>query len=420
MPTNVVAAFRTTADGDTVHLSLAAGDDSGIAIYFDWQGNGNLSQYLLGAKYQLFEAVTQADTDVKAYTYEPEESIAVFSMNGASLASFDGSRLNDAIGVTVANAGLSAITLPTNTKKLKDLNLSGNNLKTVDVSAYSNLYWLMLNDNDLQTLDVSQNKKLGILSASGNQLGSVLFDNPAMWSLDLSTNYFEQISLDGAPNLEQVTLSHNYLSQLDVSKLTHLKALILNNNFFTFNTLPLPAYMVYVYANQAPVEVALVDMTVDLSEYFEVNGDTTVYRWFLDVPVINEAGELEGEELAEGVEYTIEDGVTTFLKSIGEVMCVMTNATFPNLYQHTNLLDVTTGLEVVAADDAPASVVVRDHAIIVHTSAIGVAQVRVYTANGILLRTADMAANGEVVLPNMASGVYVVMVGDRAYKALVP
>lgn len=420
MPTNVVAAFRTTADGDTVHLSLKSGK-KGVALYFDWQGNGNLTQYLLDSStYRLFEAVTQADTDVKAYTYEPEESIAVFSMNGASLASFDGSRLNDAIGVTVANAGLSAITLPTNTEKLKDLNLSGNNLKTVDVSAYSNLYWLMLNDNDLQTLDVSQNKQLGNLSASGNQLGSVLFDNPAMWSLDLSTNYFEQISLDGAPNLEQVTLSHNYLSHLDVSKLTHLKALILNNNFFTFNTLPLPAYMVYVYANQAPVDVALVDMTVDLSEYFEVNGDTTVYRWFLDVPVINEVGELEGEELAEGVEYTIEDGVTTFLKSIGEVMCVMTNATFPNLYQHTNLLDVTTGLEVVAADDAPASVVVRDHAIIVHTSAIGVAQVRVYTANGILLRTADMAANGEVVLPNMASGVYVVMVGDRAYKALVP
>ena len=418
MPTNVVAAFRTTADGDTVHLSLKSGK-KGVALYFDWQGNGNLTQYLLDSiTYRLFEAVTQADTDVKAYTYEPEESIAVFSMNGASLASFDGSRLNDAIGVTVANAGLSAITLPTNTKKLQDLNLSGNNLKTVDVSAYSNLYWLMLNDNDLQTLDVSQNKQLGILSASGNQLGSVLFDNPAMWSLDLSTNYFEQISLDGAPNLEQVTLSHNYLSQLDVSKLTHLRALVLNNNFFTFNTLPLPTYMVYVYTNQAPVDVALVDMTVDLSEYFEVNGDTTVYRWFLDVPVINEVGELEGEELAEGVEYTIEDGVTTFLKSIGEVMCVMTNATFPNLYQHTNLLDVTTGLDPVAVDHASASVVVRDRTIIVSTD--DEAPVRLYNVNGMLLRTAAVAANGEVVLPNVASGVYVVMVGNRAYKALVP
>ena len=418
MPTNVVAAFRTTADGDTVHLSLKSGK-KGVALYFDWQGNGNLTQYLLDSiTYRLFEAVTKADTDVKVYTYEPEERITVFSMNGASLASFDGSRLNDAIGVTVANAGLSAITLPTNTKKLQDLNLSGNNLKTVDVSAYSNLYWLMLNDNDLQTLDVSQNKQLGILSASGNQLGSVLFDNPAMWSLDLSTNYFEQISLDGAPNLEQVTLSHNYLSQLDVSKLTHLRALVLNNNFFTFNTLPLPTYMVYVYTNQAPVDVALVDMTVDLSEYFEVNGDTTVYRWFLDVPVINEVGELEGEELAEGVEYTIEDGVTTFLKSIGEVMCVMTNATFPNLYQHTNLLDVTTGLDPVAVDHASASVVVRDRTIIVSTD--DEAPVRLYNVNGMLLRTAAVAANGEVVLPNVASGVYVVMVGNRAYKALVP
>lgn len=420
MPTNVVASFKTTADGDTVRLSLAAVDDSGIAIYFDWQGNGNLTQYVLGATYRLFEAVTKADTDVKVYTYEPEERITVFSMTGASLSSFDGSRLNDAIGVTVANAGLSAITLPTTTNKLKELNLSGNKLKTIDLSAYSNLYWLMLNANDLQTLDVSKNTTLGILSASGNQLKSVTLDNPAMWSLDLSTNYFEQISLDGVPNLEQVTLAHNYLSQLDVSKLTHLRALVLNNNFFTFNTLPLPktAYMLYIYTNQSPVDAALVDMTVDLSEHFEVNGDTTVYRWFIDEPVINEAGELEGEELVEGVEYTIDNGVTTFLRSVGEVMCVMTNATFPDLYQHTNLLDVTTGFDPVAADHAPASVVVRDRTIIVSTD--DEAPVRLYNVNGMLLRTAAVAANGEVVLPNVASGVYVVMVGNRAYKALVP
>ncbi|MGN0186750.1 MAG: hypothetical protein ACI392_03285 [Paludibacteraceae bacterium] len=422
MPTNVLATFKTTTDGEEVNLSLAAGDDSGIAIYFDWQGNDNLTQYLLGSTYRLFSATTKADTEVKVYTYEPEEAITVFSMNGASLSSFDGSRLNDAIGLTVANAGLSSITLPTNTEKLKDLNLSGNQLKTVDVSAYSNLYWLMLNDNDLTTLDVSPNKNLGLLSASNNQLNSVVFDNPALWNLDLSTNYFEQISLDGAPNLEQVMLTYNYLSQIDVSKLTRLRILTLSNNFFTFNTLPLPlpSYTIYGYANQAPVDAALVDMTVDLSEHFEVNGDTTVYRWFLDVPIINDEGELEGEELIEGTEYTIEDGVTTFLKSIGDVMCVMTNATFPDLYLYTDLFDVTTGLKPIAADNAVASVIVHDRTIIVQTSAADGTQVRLYNVNGMLLRTADIAANGEVVLPNVDSGAYVVMVGDQAYKALVP
>lgn len=60
---------------------------------------------------------------------------------------------------------------------------------------------------------------------------------------------------------------------------------------------------------------------------------------------------MNGEELIAGEEYTLADGVTTFLISYNGVMCVMTNPAFPNLYLYTNLLNVQSGIEDVSADD---------------------------------------------------------------------
>ena len=54
-------------------------------------------------------------------------------------------------------------------------------------------------------------------------------------------------------------------------------------------------------------------------------------------------------------EYTIDNGVTTFLSDIDHVMCVLTNAKFPNFYLYTNFIDATSGIEDVAVDGKPAN-----------------------------------------------------------------
>ena len=68
-----------------------------------------------------------------------------------------------------------------------------------------------------------------------------------------------------------------------------------------------------------------------------------------------ETGTLDGETLYVDEEYTIDNGVTTFLSDIDHVMCVLTNAKFPNFYLYTNFIDATSGIEDVAVDGKPAN-----------------------------------------------------------------
>lgn len=351
MPTNLVATFKTVNDGDFVALSLAA-EKEGTALYFGWDGNENLSQYLLGTTYRIFSAETKANTEVKVYTYEPTEKISVFSMTGATLASCDVSKLTDAICISVCEAGLSEISLP-QSSTLSELILDGNNFKSFDLSKYPNLRIARLSKNELTSLDVTGNKALQELAVSNNLLNEVKLDNPLLWALYLDNNNFTEIDLRGAPNVSQLTLAYNKLSEIDVDVLPSLRALALNNNFFTFKTLPLHKreYSVYYYNNQAPIEANVVAGKVDLSDQAIVDGTATVYRWFLGAPVVNDYGELEGEELIIDEEFTVTDGVTEFLINLEDVMCVMTNAKLPDVFIYTNLMDAyTAGIDDVQID----------------------------------------------------------------------
>lgn len=356
MPTNVIATFSTVNDGDQVGLSLAA-VKAGTAIYIGWDGNENLSQYLLGTEYKLFEAETKAGTVVNVYTYDADEKVSVFSMSGATLSSCDVSKFTDAICINVSDAGLSEIKLP-ESSALQELNLSGNNFTEFDLSKYPNLRLVSLNNNSLTSLDLTQNSAIQELSASYNQLSEIALDNDQMWALYLENNNFTEISLAGAPNITQLSLAHNQLSEIDVEVLSKLRVLSLTNNRFTFKTLPLhkSTYMVYYYANQAPIETATVDGRVDLSDQSIVDGTETVYRWFLGVPEQDEDGNLVGEELILDTEYTLTGGITEFLRSFEGVMCVMTNEKLPNVYIYTNLFNAVAGVESIEADSDNAPV----------------------------------------------------------------
>lgn len=352
MPTNVVATFTTLNDADIVSLSLAA-EKAGTAIYIGWDGNENLSQYMLETTYKIFSASTKANATVNVYTYGDDEKVSVFSMTGAKLSSCDLSKLTDAICINVSDAGLSEIKLP-ETGVLSELVLDGNDFTSFDVSKHPALRIFSINHNQLTSLDVTSLQSLETLSASGNLLSELKLNNPRLWALYLDSNNFSEISFDGALNISQLTLSNNQLSSINVDVLSDLRVLSLTNNKFTFATLPLakPAYSVYYYSNQAPLSVVAVDGKVDLSSQATVNDIETVYRWFLDAPELNvETGLLEGEELIVDTEYVINGGVTEFLRSFDDVMCVMTNAALPNVYLYTNLLNVVSGVEDIVADN---------------------------------------------------------------------
>lgn len=356
MPTNVIATFVTANDGDAVSLSLA-GAQNGMSMYIDWEGNGNVQQYLLDTVFKLFEATTYKGATVNVYTYEPTDTVTVFSMNGATLSSFDGSKLL-ANMMSVRNAGLKQITMPKNKELLRELNLSGNALSSFPISDFPNLYSLALSDNQLTSLDLSQNESLNVVGVANNSIQSVTLKNPNLWFLDLSMNELTTIQVDTTttPHLQQLGLSYNNLHTLDVASLDELRVLSITNNYFDFSTLPpiLPQYSVYNYSGQAMLNVALQDeKIIDLSSQAMVGDSVTVFTWYLGEPTFNyDTYEWEGEVLEEGDEYTLENGVTTFLKRFEDVICLLANPAFPDVYLYTNYFDVnqSMGLENVSEE----------------------------------------------------------------------
>ena len=419
-PTNLIAKFKTINEGDSVSLSLAAAKE-GVSIYFDWNGDNTMTQYLLGETYRTFTAATKAGKEVKVYTYEPTEAITIFSMGGAKLEYFDGSKLTDAINITVTGAGLSDITLPEGSRNLAELSIESNEFTSFDLSKYPELRTVYLSDNKFTTLDLTKNAKLEVVAAVANELTEVKLDNERLWELSLDSNNLTEIDLSKVPAMRQLSVSRNKLESIEVEHLKNLVMLVINNNNFTFKTLPLhkPSYAVYYYHNQYPIIISPTNGIVDLSDQLMVDGTETVYRWFIDVPVVNpETGVLEGEEMIVDTEYKISGGVTKFMVTMDDVMCVMTNEKLPNVWIYTSLMDVveTSGLEEIA-EGSEVSVTTSGNDIIVKSSEAGYT-VNVVGLNGTVVRTAKTEV-GETVLENVASGVYLVTVGNKVAKVAV-
>ena len=123
-----------------------------------------------------------------------------------------------------------------------------------------------------------------------------------------------------------------------------------------------PKLLVYFYGSQAPIEPVISEdfMSFDLSSQAVISENNTTYRWFLGQAVYDpESGTLSGEELIADEEYTVKDGITTFLNTFDDkVMCVMTNPLFPKAFMYTPLYKVgegTHGIEGIT-DDMPENV----------------------------------------------------------------
>lgn len=420
-PTNCVAEFTTPTGGQTVELSL--GGSEGAALYIDWNGQAtDLSQYPLKETYTLYSATTVAGARVKVYTYSPEEKVTIFSFSGATMTSVDLSRLTDAFAISLTGASLknSDITFPSDLSKITELTLDGNLFTTFDPSEFPSLISLALGSNSLTSLDLSGCPTLQLVSAPFNNISSVTLNNPRLWHLALGNNKLADIDLNRAPSIENLGLSGNLLSTVDVSALTSLKQFVLDRNSFTFATLPLPkeSWIQYTYANQAAMDATCNDGVVDLSGQATVDGTPTTYRWFLDDTDVDEDGNILGEELYIDEEYTLADGVTTFLHPFHNAQCVMTNEKLPSLTLHTKQINVTAGINSPAADESEPLQIVATRsgdAVTVEASVADGTRACIYGIDGHMIATARFA-NGQATLQGVPSGVALITVGNAAVK----
>lgn len=402
-PTKVVASFRTLQDAENGEVVFAGSRNT--ALYIDWRGDGSeFTPYPVGTSYIAYPGQrTFAGAEVKVYTYEEPTDITVFSLYNMRLGSLDATPLTGLTSLSIGGASLQPDMMKLPQASLLELNLEGNGLTEFPYAdRYPNLRMLNLNNNSLTSFDASPLNSLTSLYLSYNKLTEVSFNNPYLWELSLDFNQLETLDLSGAKALTQLSAANNRLESIDLRPVGRtITALSIVSNRFTFATLPVqaryPNLSVYFYGNQAPVlpTVSADGMVYDLSSQAEISGNLTTYIWFLgEVSYDSESGSLSGEELYAGEEYTLDDGVTTFLTSEfnDRVMCVMTNPLFPNAYLYTPLYKV--GAPSGSIDGVEADM-----------EATETAPVDVYNLQGVLVRSQVLPADA---LEGLPAGIYIV------------
>ncbi|MDE5706046.1 hypothetical protein [Muribaculum sp.] len=403
-PTTVVASFTVSEISDNPIVGFRTKEVSNV--YIDWTSEGvDFQSYPARADVFIPSSDVHAVVGKKAvvYTYDTPSDITVFSISGIGMSDFDGSSLTDITMLGLYNTGLEQENLifPTKTH-INGLNITEAHIHDIDLSEFPALESLVLTGNDLESIDLSKAPLLKTASIANNNISSVKLGNPEMWGLDLTRNNLSTLDVSGTPVLQQLLLSSNQFSEIDLSPVAStLRAMILVGNRFTFATLPrkvdFPLMLdAYYYANQAPVDAEVVDGKVDLADQARVGDTETVYTWYYgEISVDADTGEIIGEMLSpegDDPEYSIENGVTTFYVNYSEpVICVMTNAEFPNLVLYTDYLDIsaTSAIGGIIADNPDESV-------------------NVYNLQGMLLRENVRRADA---VSGLAPGIY--MVGGR-------
>lgn len=415
MPTIALASFTTTADAQATLLMVAKAPET--PIYIDWKGDAvELVQYLVGTTPTTFTVNSYAGANAKVYAYDNDCVLTVFSINGVPMSSLDVSKLTSLSTLTVKDAGLDNIVFPT-TETLAEINLEGNNYSAIDLTQYPNLRSLCLNANKFKTFDSSVYPNLECLYLSTNGLTSVKLDNAKLWTLAADHNELTSVDLSKLPALDQLALAHNELETIDLSNNPGIHAMALDANRFKFSTLPLPKaqYGYYTYGKQAQLNPPTDGITVDLSTEAMVDTVATKYQWFVDEYYYDDYGNITGEYLYINQEYTLENGVTTFLRPNKNILCVMTNTLFPNLVLTTPLMDVigNGGVEDLEQAKIAVKAVGRDVYI---TATDG--DVYLYSMNGALVRKSAVVG-GQCTLRGIEPGAYVAKVGKYAYKFII-
>lgn len=339
-----IVSFTTQSMGS---ISMAVGLDGAVPghpkkFYVDF-GDGTLREFTSTFASEVVADNVSGTVSGLVSIYIPEgEVLTSLKIEDVALAGIDVSNATELRRLTLKDCGLYEIDLRYN-RCLTTLDLSDNLLTNLDLTGIFGDY----EKNVLTTLD-----------ASDNELSSfTCISTRSMINLNLSDNKLDTFSLKDYDHIATLDLSDNLLTEIDLSYLAEAESIDLSDNMLTtvtpcgthiaphfdisgnclhYGTLPLPSDMGngYVYAPQKAITIASQSPTVNLTKYdVSVKGNPTLFTW----------KKADGTLLAEGTDYTIQGGVTTFLnESLGEVYCCLTNATFPLMSGEKALRTTTT------------------------------------------------------------------------------
>ncbi|MFH6991933.1 T9SS type A sorting domain-containing protein [Flavobacterium sp. FlaQc-48] len=157
------------------------------------------------------------------YLYIPDAKEKITDLTG--IADFTALETFYCFGQALTNIDLST------NLKLKYLNVSSNNLSTLDLSANTALEEIVCYSNKFTALDFSNNKALKNINASSNQLTTInVSKNTLLNTLVLYTNKIANIDLSNNIALTDVSINNNKLTAIELSKNLSLKTLNINSN----------------------------------------------------------------------------------------------------------------------------------------------------------------------------------------------
>lgn len=396
-PNEVLANLISTAEvGSEVRMVLAAKTPK--TIYVDF-GDDKMTECMLGSGNTTLTSQLGASKNITIYGYdESYYDITILSISNVALEKVDISKLKELSTLTLANAGLTEIDLNNNIL-LKELTLSGCDLAELDLSKLTDLTTLVLNSNNISSINISNCKKLTSLMLNDNNLETLVMPElPELYKLSVTDNKLKTLDFTNCPILRELYCYGNNLTSLDMSGQTGKFSMVYAyDNNFKFSTLPvfdIHNPMNYKYTPQKDVEITVDGGKVDLSSEYMVAENPTVYTWTTE----------SGATLVEGTDYTIDNGVTTFMKNFDEnVYCSMTNAAYPELTLKTiGVKPETTGIGGITSGEG---IKVENGNIVITVD--GEAKVLVYNTAGMMVRSFDVEG-GTVVVDGLAGGVYMI------------
>ena len=163
---------------------------------------------------------------------------------------------------------------------LYDLKCYNNLISAIDTSGLTSLETLWCMDNNISTIDVASLTSLQNLWISGNNLTSLnLTDLSQLTILLCSFNNISQLNINGLTNLTEVYADNNLLSALDVTGLTNLLYLdITSNGITSLNSSDLSSLYALYAANNM-----LNDLTFnDMPDLTVLNIDNNNFSGYLD------------------------------------------------------------------------------------------------------------------------------------------
>lgn len=397
-----LVANITAKDNPGIEFEIALRASKSGYVYVDF-GDGNQEEVYIGTDLVRRKGTLKEGKYIKVYTYgENDTQVDLFSISDLLIADVDISKLTGLKAFTVMRGRLKQIDL-THNPELEELNLEGNELTELDLSNNTKIRLMTLTNNKLEKLDITGMTALANLYAANNKLKELDLSNSVeINQLYIDHNQLESINLGACTKLHTLSCSFNALSELNVDGIESLRGLTCNNNNLSFSKLPLDihGWYMYNYSPQNDLNVELSNGRIDLSAEYMIDGNETVYKWFT----------ASGEELSEGTDYTLENGITSFLKIQNEpVCCTLENVSFPKFTEDKILKTVAVEItETVGINDTYADVLVYTENDNIVVRVPDSADITVYNSNGQAERQLKAYMSAEI--SGLSSGMYIVVI----------